>query len=857
MDGFTIVAKLVLNKKEFDSSMGDVTNGLNSENNQKAFSSWGVAMGRLAGRAIESAIKASVDFAKSVFETGMEFDEAMSYVKAIGGLTEDQFDAIREKAIDLGKSTKFTSAEVSEAFGYMALAGWDAEEMLAGIDGVLSLAAASGENLGRTSDIVTDALTAFGLTAADTGHFVDVLAAASANSNTTVSMMGEAFKYVAPSAGSLGYTIDDIAVALGLAANNGIKASQAGTSLRQIFNTLIKPSDDAKDAMDRLGLSLFESNGAVKSFGQVMQELRTVYQNSGFDFAGKSAEEIAEFTEQLDAALDAGEIDTEEYKIKLEEFTGVNQQFLADLASIGGLRGIGTLLALMRSTDKDFNDLTESVANSAGSAQTMAETMLDNLRGDITILNSAVDGLKILVSDNFKNDFRSFVQTLTEGVGEITEAFSEGGVSGMLINLTDWVINGITGVLTDASVTEEKANAFGKALGDFVGHLVAKLVTSAPELIGGLFEAGVNLASGLIQGLFAGLFGTGEGTVYGLISGIQAEEEDAIADANATAAQATGIVSYMDSLVQKYGEAASETVEWKNALEKLEELMPGITTQIDEETDSLSDQNVQLLKIIENTKQKAIEEAKQNAIKSYQSAYIEAETNAEMARYNAELAAEQADVAIREAIRMISENEGVKASYEMLNPGQEYNAKEYAAELYRQLQNGELSAQGLLGLGDKSADQLIQAYIDQTAESEKFTQQIAELETSASALKIQFEIASEAVARMAAKVGSIDFDTGSEDGSHASGLNYVPYDGYRAILHRGETVLNQAQSRNWRNNNSGFNSQALYGAVASAVSEAVANIQINMDGKAVGNAVTDQVSRNIYNAQLGRRFAMS
>ena len=171
-------------------------------------------------------------------KTAADFDSAMSRVAAVSGATGSDFDSLRDKAREMGAKTKFSATEAADAMNYMAMAGWKTEDMLSGIEGVMYLAAASGEDLATTSDIVTDALTAFGLTAADSGHFADVLAAASSNANTNVSMMGETFKYCAPVAGALGFSVEDTAEAIGLMGNAGIKASQAGTSMRSIMTNL-------------------------------------------------------------------------------------------------------------------------------------------------------------------------------------------------------------------------------------------------------------------------------------------------------------------------------------------------------------------------------------------------------------------------------------------------------------------------------------------------------------------------------------------------------------------------------------------------------------------------------------------
>ena len=207
-------------------------------------------------------------------KTGADFDSAMSKVAAVSGATGSEMDALREKTREMGSKTKFSASEAADAMNYMAMAGWKTNDMLSGIEGIMNLAAASGEDLASTSDIVTDALTAFGLSASDSGHFADILAAASSNANTNVSMMGETFKYAAPVLGSLGYSAEDSAIAIGLMANAGIKSSQAGTALRSAITNLAKPTDTVASAMEQYGISLTDSSGKMYSLRELMEQLR-------------------------------------------------------------------------------------------------------------------------------------------------------------------------------------------------------------------------------------------------------------------------------------------------------------------------------------------------------------------------------------------------------------------------------------------------------------------------------------------------------------------------------------------------------------------------------------------------------
>lgn len=332
-------------------------------------------------------------------KTAADFDTSMSRVAAISGATGTDLDKLRTKAREMGSTTKFSASEAAEAMTYMAMAGWKTEDMLGGIDGIMALAAASGEELGTTSDIVTDALTAFGLTAKDSGHFADVLASASANANTNVSMMGESFKYVAPVAGAMGYSVEDISVALGLMANSGIKASQAGTSLRTILTNMAAPTDKVQAAMDKLGISLDDGNGNMKSFRELMSDLR-----KGFGNMKIPTSQLVQKMELLNEQLENGEITEKQFSEASNDL--MDQAFGAEgalkaeaAAAIGGARGMSALLAIVNSSPEDFNKLTTAIDNSNGSAQNMADIMQDNLEGRITQMKSKLQELGIQIGE--------------------------------------------------------------------------------------------------------------------------------------------------------------------------------------------------------------------------------------------------------------------------------------------------------------------------------------------------------------------------------------------------------------------------------------------------------------------------
>lgn len=360
-----------------------------------------------------------LNIGKFSMDVGMAFDSSMSKVAAISGATGDDLDFLTEKAQEMGAKTKFSASEAADAFTYMAMAGWKTDEMLGGIEGIMNLAAASGENLASVSDIVTDALTAFGLSAEDSGHFADVLAAASNSANTNVSMLGGSFKYVAPVAGALGYSIEDVSVALGLMANSGIKAEQAGTSMRSMLSRLAKPTKEVYAAFDRLGISaeeaLTNADGSMKPLSETIGILR-------------------------------------------EKMSGLSETEKANAAaSIAGQEAMSGLLSIVNASESDYQKLTDAIANADGTAQGMADTMNDNLPGAITILKSAMEGLGVAIYGNGSEALKGFVEKLTEVVTKITEFVGNGGIE-KLINGFQNLLPWITGV-TAAIVTFKTASA--------------------------------------------------------------------------------------------------------------------------------------------------------------------------------------------------------------------------------------------------------------------------------------------------------------------------------------------------------------------------------------------------------------
>lgn len=310
-------------------------------------------------------------------KTAADFDSSMSQVAAISGATGDDLQALRDKAREMGEKTKFSASEAADAMTYMAMAGWKSKDMISGIDGIMSLAAASGEDLATTSDIVTDALTAFGLSAKDSGHFADILAAASSNANTNVSMMGETFKYCAPIAGALGFSAEDTAEAIGLMANAGIKSSQAGTALRTIMNNLAGDVKISGKAIGDVTIATTNADGSMRDLSDILADCRAAFGNL-----------------------------TESEKANAAE-------------SLVGKNAMSGFLALMNAAPEDIAKLSGAIDNCDGSAEKMAATMQDNLAGQLTILKSQLQELAISFGEILMPAIRSIVSKIQDFVDKL------------------------------------------------------------------------------------------------------------------------------------------------------------------------------------------------------------------------------------------------------------------------------------------------------------------------------------------------------------------------------------------------------------------------------------------------------
>ncbi len=377
-----------------------------------------------AGRKLMPVTAAVGGLSAAAVKVASDFDSAMSQVAAVSGATGKELDALRDKAREMGSRTKFSASEAAEAMNYMAMAGWKTGDMLDGIEGIMNLAAASGEDLATTSDIVTDALTALGLSAADSGHFADILAAASSNANTNVSMMGETFKYCAPVAGALGFTAEDTAEAIGLMANAGIKSSQAGTAMRTMLTSLTGEVTFVGDAFGELTVQTTNADGSMRSLGDILADCRAAF-------------------------------------VQMSE-----SERAANAEALVGKNAMSGFLAVMNAAPGDIEKLNSAINNCDGTAERMAETMQDNLAGQLTILKSQLEELAISIGEILMPSIRQIV--------------------GWIQGLVDW-LNGLDEGTKKVIVTVALvAAALGPVLivvGKVVGA-VGTILTVVPKIAG-------------------------------------------------------------------------------------------------------------------------------------------------------------------------------------------------------------------------------------------------------------------------------------------------------------------------------------------------------------------------------------
>lgn len=508
---------------------------------------------------------------------GMEFESQMSTVGAISNATAEDMQILTNKAKELGIESVFSAKQAGEAFQYMAMAGWDTGQMLDGIGGVMDLAAASGEDLGLVSDIVTDSLTAFGLSASDTSRFVDILASASSSSNTNVAMLGESFKYVAPVAGAMGYAVEDVSVSLGLMANSGIKASQAGTSFRQILMGMQGGVELTGSQIGKLRVEMENSDGTMRAWNDVVLDLR-----DGF----------ARLTEAEKAS---------------------------NAENIANKEGMSGLLAIVNASETDFNRLSESIENSAGTAAKMGAIKLDNLQGQVTLMKSSVAGLGIAFYDKMAEPLKEAVKSGVGSVNELTQSLSNGeladstdvlannfanlvdGGIGLLVDITPHVINGVNGIIETVTNLSPLIVSVG------VGFMAFKVIGTITGMFKGFSVANIFLADTMRKTNLASFALKGGLSAYETIVGLVTSKVtlttvaqglwNKVLNANPigiTITAIAGMVGILGVFTYKMNETSREL---EKKLEKVQDLTNSYETAKQSIDDNISSQMVEATQV--------------------------------------------------------------------------------------------------------------------------------------------------------------------------------------------------------------------------------------------------------------------
>lgn len=612
--------------------------------------------GAIAAAGITEAMKSIADAYMECVEVAGNFGQAMSAVEAIANSNTSEMAALTAEAKELGATTKFTAQQSANAMEYMAMAGWDAREMLNGMDGVINLAAAAGEDLAQVSDIVTDNLSAFGLKASDTAHFADVLAAAAANSNTNISIMGETFKSSSSVAGALGYSVEDVAVMVGLMANNAVKGSRAGTALRNIFNGLLGGVTLTAEAFGELDYSAVNSDGSMKGLMETVKDLRGYF------------DEMTE-AERVNNAM-----------------------------AIAGMRGYNGLLAILNATDEDFQSLYASINDCSGAAERMAKVKLDNLNGDITLANSAMEALQSTIGEQFNPELRELTQLKTELLNGLNDFIIENPA------LAKGVMAGAAafGVMGTAIIDANAAIKVLKAL-----ELATLFTSPAGVLLG--------VAAG-IAGVTAAVVGFVEATRDGgpavrELTEAARELNEAIEEAGATCEDTTASTlaaadvanSYIDKL-EAMGDMANasdkEQKQYQNTLALLLQVMPELSDCISTTTDEYGRATYTLETTTEalranteewkrNAKAQAYQEYLNTLMEQYNGVMLEAAENEiglTQARYELEAASQKYNAAIERMNELWAE-----ASEEADRQYREYgvlgDATGYLSQEYYDLQN--------------------------------------------------------------------------------------------------------------------------------------------------------------------------
>jgi TP901 family phage tail tape measure protein len=773
LDVFNLCAKISLDTSEYESQLKKAKTNTKSvvtdlqNSYTKGFEKVAGTLAKV-GTAIAGLGTAVGGYAIKV---GGDFEAGMSKVQAISGATGEDMEKLSELAKQMGKTTKFSASEAAEGYQYMAMAGWKTEDMLAGLPGIMNLAAASGESLATTSDIVTNVLTAMGKSAEDAGNFANVLASASSNSNTNVSMMGETFKYVAPLAGALGFNIEDLSQAIGLMANSGIQASQAGTSLRSILTRLASPTDEVEAAMEKYGITIADSDGKMHSLSEIMQNLR-------------------------------------------ESLGGLSEQEQTAAASaIGGQEAMSGLLAIVNASQEDYDKLAGAIANSTDAAENMANTMQDNLQGKLVILKSALEGVGISIYEKFEEPLKNAVDKVTEAVSnfdvdaaidkiqrvlEILKAIAPvvvGIVSALATLYAYFKVLKVIAKVKGVIAAVEKAGGVVAALGGPVGLVIAAIVAVVAALatLYATNEKFRNFVNNMVSQLVSAV----KAAIDGIVTFFTQTLPDAINNG----------IEFFKSIPERISEflsnAIASIVQWGSDVKQ--NAIDAATGFVDNVAEFFSNLPYKVGEFLGSTIAKIIiwatetaenaKEAGEDFLNNVVEFFTQLPTNV----WNFLM---QTITNVMNWAWQMREN-AVDAASNFLNSVVEFftqlpgKAKEkfdstiekvvaWAVELK---EKGETAAKELVDAVITGVEELPQKIFDVGVNAAK--KLVDGIKSMASWVKKQVSSFVD---------GIVDGFTGTmkANGSHAGGLDYVPYNNYVANLHRGEMVLTAQEAENYR-----------------------------------------------------------
>ena len=656
-------AELTAKIKELSAEQDKAAEGAASFG-EKASQAFGVVGQAIAAAGVAAALKEITEAYMECISIAGDFEEGMSNVAALSQASATEMAALTAEAKALGAETKFTAKESADAMGYMAMAGWDAQEMLSGMNGVLNLAAASGEDLAMVSDIVTDSLSAFGLTAADTAHFSDVLAAAATNANTNVSIMGETFKMSASVAGALGYSVEDVAVAVGLMANSGVKGSIAGTALRNTFNGLLEGVTLTGAAFGEYEYSAVKADGTMKDFSSTIDELRGYFD-------------------------------------QMTEAERVNNAM-----AIAGQRGYNGLLAILNATDEDYSSLTASINSCTGAAQRMANVKLDNMNGQLTLMNSAWDALKTTIGEQFIPEMRGLYQVGADVFGVMDDFVQEHPALIKAVTAFIAVVGAATVGLTAYAAITKVVQAL---------NLVALFTGPAAPVI-----ALVGGIAALTAGVVAFVTAANEGvpSVKELTQAAR-DMNEAIEEANtayeqtanqtlATAQVAQTYIDKLEEIETATGGAVEGNQEYHNILALLTRTVPELANYIDLENDAIEGGTAALREHTEAWKKDAETQAYQEYLNSLYDEYGTVMTEA----------AENSIKLTQAQIRLETAEKNRDAALERMNElsTQAYENGEALSQEYYQLENSLYGYNDEIYTAQREIDNLNKA-IDKDAEA--------------------------------------------------------------------------------------------------------------------------------------------